>query len=549
MDAAHVGPVARRRVERAGIRGEVVEPGAEDPAHLGVEARADLAGEPERSALGLADADGDGAELAGVALPRGPATHDERLLGTRLDLQPGGGPSPRLVAAAAVLGDDALEALRGRSLVERPALALDMGGETDPGSLGQDRSEQPLARLERDLEQRPPVELEQVEDLVDDRRAAGLGGIGLVPALWRSPAGPSPAPSTGNATAGCLADPQLEEREVGPAGGVERHHLTVEDRGLGVEPRPGVRQEPREVRRGVVAVAGVRLDRAVCDDRLDAVAVPLDLEQPVVVVERAVGQCREHRLDEARLAGRGLGLGEVDLGDGCGLLADPVGVAGGLDLVVRPAGLDARRVVLGVPAVDRRLVALLDQQPLLGLVVLEGPLAGLAPTRLDDGVAAAELRALQAELQLAVGDRLPRVRGLGLGLPGPPVPDDHVAGAVLLRRDHALEVEVLDRVVLDVDRHPALLRVEGGAARHGPAHEEAVDLEAEVVVEPGRAMTLDDEPTGRRRRRIAGRLGGLREVALLLVSLEGHRRSVCRDRPRRGWPWPRAGRRRRGERH
>src|SRR4029079_15734902 len=138
--------------------------------------------------------------------------------------------------------------------------------------------------------------------------------------------------------------------------------------------------------------------------------------------------------------------------------------------------------------------------------------------RADDREATAILLAVEDELQFPIRDRPPRVGGLGLGLPGAPVPDDHVARAVLLGRDHSLEIEVLDRVVLDVDRHPPGARILGQALRDRPADEDALDLEAEVVVEAGRAMALDDEATsaagGRRR---AGRLGGQPEVALLPV--------------------------------
>ena len=58
-------------------------------------------------------------------------------------------------------------------------------------------------------------------------------------------------------------------------------------------------------------------------------------------------------------------------------------------------------------------------------------------------------------------------------------------------------------------------------------HEDAVDLEAEVVVEAGGPVALDDEAAGADRAGGAGlggrrRLGGLREVALAAVFLEGH---------------------------
>ena len=56
-----------------------------------------------------------------------------------------------------------------------------------------------------------------------------------------------------------------------------------------------------------------------------------------------------------------------------------------LDLVVRSAGLDALRVVLGVPARDGAVVLLVDQQPWLAAVAVAQP-------RLDDRIAALELR-------------------------------------------------------------------------------------------------------------------------------------------------------------
>jgi hypothetical protein len=48
-------------------------------------------------------------------------------------------------------------------------------------------------------------------------------------------------------------------------------------------------------------------------------------------------------------------------------------------------------------------------------------------------------------------------------------------------------------MVLDVDRHPALAWIERRPARHRPTDEDAVDLEAKVVVEARRAVALNDE--------------------------------------------------------
>ncbi len=184
------------------------------------------------------------------------------------------------------------------------------------------------------------------------------------------------------------------------------------------------------------------------------------------------------------------------------------------------------------PSTARR-VALVDEQPLVALVVLEGAGRGvvaLAPAAAgpDDREAAVELLAVEHELELAVRDRGRGVERRRLRLPGAPVPDDDVAGAVLLRRDDALEVEVLDRVVLDVDGHPADVGVEGQALGDRPGDEDALDLEAEVVVEPGRPMALDDE---------AARRTGPAAPGVRPAPAPGSSRSrACGGIPRGAWP-------------
>jgi hypothetical protein len=57
-------------------------------------------------------------------------------------------------------------------------------------------------------------------------------------------------------------------------------------------------------------------------------------------------------------------------------------------------------------------------------------------------------------------------------------------------------------MVLHVDRHPALSWIEGGAARDGPAGQDPVDLQSEVVVEAAGAVALDDESAAPSRQRV-----------------------------------------------
>ena len=187
-------------------------------------------------------------------------------------------------------------------------------------------------------------------------------------------------------------------------------------------------------------------------------------------------------------------------------------------------------MVLGVPAVDRCVVALVDEQPLLAavLVVASRPPRGpRAPRPLVRTIVNRPRSFSPASVNLSSpsSTAAPAVGRLRLGGPGAPVPDDDVAAAVLALRDHALEVEVLDRVVFHVHGHAPGARVERRTLGHGPRDEDAVDLQPEVVVQPGRAVALDDEPPGprgRARDRPAGRLGRLPEVALALVFLERH---------------------------
>ena len=206
----------------------------------------------------------------------------------------------------------------------------------------------------------------------------------------------------------------------------------------------------------------------------------------------------------------------------------------GGDLVVGPAAHHRLRMVLGIPPLDRVVVTLVEDQP-LGLAVA---FAGA-----DQHEVTAQLRTVELEVQLAGIDRGPTV-GLAVERERAAIPHDDVARAVAARRDHTLEVEVLDRVVLDVHREVPHLRVQRRTFRYRPAHEHTVDLQPEVVVEPTRPVTLDDEARRTRRRCRhcgPGRLGRPIEVPLLVVAGQArfvglHRYVVPRMGPRNAAP-------------
>src|SRR5690242_8194383 len=82
---------------------------------------------------------------------------------------------------------------------------------------------------------------------------------------------------------------------------------------------------------------------------------------------------------------------------------------------------------------------------------------------------------------------------IALRLPGAAVPEEHRAAAVFAGRDDPLELAVIERMILDVNGEPPLLRVEARPFRHRPALQHAVQFETEIVVQAPRRVLLDDE--------------------------------------------------------
>ena len=135
--------------------------------------------------------------------------------------------------------------------------------------------------------------------------------------------------------------------------------------------------------------------------------------------------------------------------------------------------------------------------------------------------AAVQPLALQRELEFAVRERLLGVRA-ALRLPIAAVPQLNRSAAILALRDRALEVAIVERMVLDLDREALIVRIERGTPRHRPGLEHAVEFETEVVVKARRVVLLNDKtpPLPGADRRRAGRLRGFREIPLRLVCRE-----------------------------
>src|SRR5262249_25489251 len=158
-----------------------------------------------------------------------------------------------------------------------------------------------------------------------------------------------------------------------------------------------------------------------------------------------------------------------------------------------------------------RLARLPDQEPLLLFPAHPGERP--APPEL----VTAELDLHEPALELDQG-----ILGLGRAVAAV-VPDDDGSGPVVVLRDHSLEVGGLDGVVLDVDGQPLGLRPDGRTFGDGPALEDAVHLEAQVVVKPPGGMLLDDEEAPRPRPAAPEGLGGPIRIALAPVGLEAWR--------------------------
>ena len=103
----------------------------------------------------------------------------------------------------------------------------------------------------------------------------------------------------------------------------------------------------------------------------------------------------------------------------------------------------------------------------------------------EQHVAALEPPAVKGDHHLGLAPLVQLVR--------PPVPDAHRSGAVGALGNHALEVEVLDRMVADMERRTTAGGVECRTLGYRPAEQHTVGLETEVVVVTCRPMPLHDE--------------------------------------------------------
>ena len=240
----------------------------------------------------------------------------------------------------------------------------------------------------------------------------------------------------------------------------------------------------------VVAAARKQLRGAVLDSAEDAIAVELRLVEPAC----AFGRFRDQRCE----------LGRRRLRQRTAVSARD------LTEVQRRAAF-----ALGGSRARGRLraaIAALDQQPILRALAL------VALRHAHERPAPLEPTSVELEIELAVLEPLLRVAERS---PVALIPDQHAARAVFAFRDLALEAAVFERMVLGLNREPAILGVHAWLLRHGPALENAAVLEPKVVVQAPRVVLLHDvlQAFARLRPR-AARLRSPREVSLAAVRHE-----------------------------
>ena len=100
-----------------------------------------------------------------------------------------------------------------------------------------------------------------------------------------------------------------------------------------------------------------------------------------------------------------------------------------------------------------------------------------------------QLFAVEAKVQAAFLERSDGI--FVLRRPRALVPQQHLAGAILLLGDDALELAVLERMILRLHRQALVRGIEARSFRHRPALQHAFELEPKVVVQARRIVALD----------------------------------------------------------
>ncbi len=370
----------------------------------------------------------------------------------------------------------------------------------------------------------------------------------------------------------------LQQREAADAVVVFHHDFAVQKRGFRRQ-RSDRLSDRLETMRPVLLLARQQSHLAVIKPRLHPVAVKLDLMQPIrsaghLVIERGqterdeIGQFRSDPTWAFRLFATFAGSAARTLlcrrsrpgSRSCRDASDPLleccfafrfwtvravrmpdaffAAPTSSDLLDRSACRHRARFFFQdilVPRTAGFVVFALDQQPVV--VTIVG-----AAAHPDEMPAAVQFLAVQIENKMALGVAAVRI---AVGCPGSAVPDHHRAAAVFAFGDGAFESVVFDGMILDVNGETFVVGVKARAARDRPALHHAVELKAQIVVQPPGRMFLNDVAVPVARSFSAARLRRNAELSLFAVGFERHgtlthafsvfraRRSAAAGAPRR----------------
>src|SRR5262249_17770601 len=98
---------------------------------------------------------------------------------------------------------------------------------------------------------------------------------------------------------------------------------------------------------------------------------------------------------------------------------------------------------------------------------------------------------VELELEIATPQHLARGR-VTVRHPIAAIPELHRTATVLPLRDSALEVAIVQRVVLDLDCEAPRVRIERWTLGHCPGLEDAIEFQAQVIMQPRGGVLLDD---------------------------------------------------------
>ena len=117
-------------------------------------------------------------------------------------------------------------------------------------------------------------------------------------------------------------------------------------------------------------------------------------------------------------------------------------------------------------------------------------------------------------------------RLLAVNVIRPPIPDHYCTAAVLALRNRALEIFVIDRMILDLNGEMFFSFLPGKSFRQCPGFQNAFHLKPEIVMQPAGRMLLNYKSASAVyclwQRFSAARFSGFSEIAFRLIFSQSH---------------------------